>query len=263
MLIKLESRTLPITRDMIAENEVGQRQMNCSSSLYPDDPMDSSSTHYDSPLRAFLHSIRSSTEPKGIVENSISSFDLQLPAPTPFPGSRNKISVHEEDRNAANLEDDNQSTLSFMRGNSNHRNTLSEVLSAGNESTVFIQENCNQRQSLMHISRNTLQKEFLLNVSPAPVMTSRQTPKRRQKKEHLNVQSKKEAKQSLIRSYYTLNKLMERTARSRCPLLQQTKTKYRSVSNAISLQPIEAQAKRLVELDRYVFVVMAIVGMHT
>ena len=53
--------------------------------------------------------------------------------------------------------------------------------------------------------------------------SSDQKKERNQRKENLNVQSKEEAMQSLMQSYHTLNNLMQRTASSRCLLLQQSK----------------------------------------
>lgn len=174
----------------------------------------------DSPLRAFLRSIQS----------SISSYDLNLLAPSPLPESRNNISENEGERNAMlYARDENQYSLSFglekiaLGEKPRDRNISSGVPSVGNGPDVFIRNSICQQQSLMHMSGPTLPREIFLNVKPTPLMASSVTKKKRRQKGNSNVQSKKEEV-----SFYTLNKLMERTASSRCLLLQQRKTSNES-----------------------------------
>lgn len=211
---------------MIAKNlELGQHQMNCDS--LPECPTTSCSMNdvIQSPLLAFLRSIQSTIESKGVVsDNNISSsYNLDLLAPSPLPGSRENNAI-------LDARDYNQSSLSFsldkmaLVQKPRNRNISNGAPFVGKDPGIFIQNNDCQQQSLKHISGpHPLPREILFNVKPTPLKVSNKTKKKRRQKRNSNVRSKKEEV-----SFYALNKLMERTASSRCVLFQQMETSNES-----------------------------------
>lgn len=193
---------------MIVKNEdAGQWQINC----------DSSSTQDGSPLRSFLRSMQSVDEQRGTIENNVTSINPGLFTITPSSSSRNGMASYDRGNNEMCIESGNQCALSVsldkmdLDGETNDRNAPGGF----KDPDVFVQNSNWQQQSLMNQAPPSIPKKMISDWS--------QKKKERQLKGNLDVQSKKEEI-----SYYTLNKLMERSASSRCLLLQQTKKSNKS-----------------------------------
>lgn len=222
---------------IVKPNKLWQGEMNLNNSLAC--PTTSSATSDDegnnSPLRSLLRSLQTAHEPSGAFNSNISSdlFDIT-------PARRKKMVRKEHEGNPIRRRNEEQCPLSLcldkmaLDGGSNHSIESFKsagVLPAGKDPDVFIQNmNCKQ-QPLMYLSNAEMPKELL----SLPVMKSKKQKKEPYEKGKTNVQNKKESI-----SFHTLNKLMERTASSRCLLLQQTKES--STSSTPMMRSLSASA---------------------
>lgn len=223
---------------IVKPNKIWQGEMNLNNSISC--PTTSSSRSDDegdnSPLRSLLRSLQTAhDEPNGAFNSNISSdlFDIT-------PTLRKKIVRKEHDRNPMRRANKEHCPLSLcldkmaLDGGSNHSIQSigsAGVLPAGKDPDVFIQSmNCKQ-QPLMYLSNSEMPKELL----SLPAMKSKKEKKEPYQKGSTDIQNKKESI-----SFYTLNKLMERTASSRCLLLQQTKES--SKSSAPMMRSLSASA---------------------
>jgi hypothetical protein len=208
---------------IVGSQDIGQRQINCD--FLPEDLKASSSIHNDSPLRAFLRSIDSTAQPKGVFSDTKIAPDLFDIASSSTPHRRHRINGHEQERNAMDPGDVNQSSLSLslhnmdLGGNSrNRKESSSRILSSGKDPDIFIQKTNDQQQALVGMPSPNLPREILLDVNPTPIIPSGQPKQKRHQKGRINKLRKKEEI-----SYDNLNKLMQVTASSRCLLLEQSK----------------------------------------
>ena len=209
---------------IVKPNKLWQGEMNLNNSFACQ--MTSSDEDDSSPLRSLLRSLLTAHEPNGAFNSNISS-DLF----TITPAHRKKIVRKEHNRNPMIRTNKKQCPLSLcldkmaLDGGSTHSIESIEsggVLPAGKDPDVFIQNINYKQQPLMYLSNAEMPKELL----SLPVMKSKKEKKGTYQKRNKNIQNKKESI-----SFYTLNKLMERTASSRCLLLQQTKESSKSSTN--------------------------------
>ncbi len=190
----------------------------------------------ESSLRSLLRSIQSSNQSNGTFDTDILSANLSEIAPL----HKKKMITDENERNSMRRSSrDSQFALSMcldkmaLDGGSNHSvdSTDRVLVPPSKDPDAFVPNSNYQQQPFMYAPQSDRQKVLV----SAPMMTPKNEKNELCQEGNRDGQTKQEEI-----SFYTLNKLMERTASSRCHLLQQTKES--SNSSAPLMRSLSASA---------------------
>uniref|UniRef100_A0A7R9ZU63 Uncharacterized protein n=1 Tax=Pseudo-nitzschia arenysensis TaxID=697910 RepID=A0A7R9ZU63_9STRA len=215
---------------IVRPSHIWKGEMNCNN--YLPCPMNSSATRNDggdeSRQNPFLRSIQTNSQLKGPFGNKDLSADLFEIAPL----HRKNMIANDNERNPMRHSKNGPCALSLcldkmaLDGGSNHSiDSRGGVLPVGKDPDVFVQNSNYQQQRFILETQSDIPKGLV----------SKNEEKELFPKGNKDVQTKREEI-----SFYTLNKLMERTASSRCFLLQQTKES--SNSSAPLMRSLSASA---------------------
>jgi len=182
------------------------------------DPVSLSSSDEDSTRKALLLQMQRIANQQGSPDDNSSLRSLGgVPQPLPIVNRNNKTSGNQV---SSPYNVDRMALEQVVRSHLRYKST--GALSVRKDPDVFVQNNSRQQESWMNRSYPNLSRN-LFDLEPTPISPQSILKVKRQ---HKVAQKRKNDI-----SFMTLNGLMERTAKSRCLLLQQTKRHRRTASH--------------------------------
>jgi len=199
----------PMSISSLTEEEVCPTYGHCfSPSLF----------HGDSPLQASLGLVSVTTKPKETIGSKVCTSVL-------YPKNKKEIGNGEIFQDFHSI----YSVISLSDGvdltqHPAHDRCVAPTGQTIKQSTVRMQENKHWQQSMIHNScRPNISEDFLFAIEPTPLPTSGLFQNRKQGGLAIRGEEKVKVSHALTsRPFEELCKLMERTASSRCMLLQQS-----------------------------------------
>jgi len=196
------------------------------------DPVSLSSSDEDSTRKALLLQMQRIANQQGSPDDNSSLRSLGgVPQPLPIVNRNNKTSGNQV---SSPYNVDRMALEQVVRSHLRYKST--GALSVRKDPDVFVQNNSRQQESWMNRSYPNLSRN-LFDLEPTPISPQSILKVKRQ---HKVAQKRKNDI-----SFMTLNGLMERTAKSRCLLLQQTK-KHRRTASHPSMRSLSNSAFRTI-----------------